>query len=259
MSPVDCSLLLSRYRISCLPMDSTASSGSDRYALTGSGLGRLVQAFGVSIQSPDARVTGSLFMKRCCSLVSGVLYAWTHHQASWDAPLTGLQAGLQGQGLTFQLPVPLIMADGALPILDHLMIEWTAPLLREVARLTGIREANLWATLSYNLAYWEREWLREATDAGVRLRVQEAFGLLRSPGSLQWFPGCPDNPLGGEFRQVPNPYEEDKPILIRSSCCMNYRLPGEDRYCYTCPLLCGEQRMAKVEALYNQKAQTPVR
>lgn len=262
MSPLELDRLLNRYRIECRPAVHSETTAAYTWELPGD-LSELLQAFGRLIQSPDKKVSGSLFMKRCCSLVSGVLYAWTHHRAAWIGGLAELRVELRGQGLIFHLPEPSILAETAdpLPVLDHLMGEWVSPLLRQVAHLTGVREANLWSTLSYNLTYWEREWAREGANGDVLARMQEAFRLLREPGRTGWFPGpactC-STPLAGEFRQVANPFDAGKPILIRTTCCTNYRLPGEDRYCYTCPLLSEEQRMVKVEAVYGTKTQATV-
>ncbi|WP_438447007.1 (2Fe-2S)-binding protein [Gorillibacterium sp. sgz5001074] len=270
MAPLDTALLLKRHRILCPPpaQNRTApAAGTPLWSPAGDELPLLLAAFGRAIQSPSGAVTGSLFVKRLCSLAAGAIYAWTHHGAAWDTPLSDLRIGLEGQGLVFHLPAPApgdtsgsLPGQDPEPVLDRLMAAWISPLVRETVRCTGVPEDTLWSTLSYHLAYWEREWTLEA-DATVCHRVEAVFRMLREPGRPHWFLGRSVSPLAVPFRTMDNPCAPNKPILLRSKCCMNYRLPGEDRYCYTCPRLNEEQRMTKISAVYGgkQEAQATVR
>ncbi|MDQ0889040.1 ferric iron reductase protein FhuF [Paenibacillus sp. V4I9] len=65
-----------------------------------------------------------------------------------------------------------------------------------------------------------------------------------------WFGEKAENPLICRFRQVKIPMHDDRHILLREKCCLNYCLPGGDRYCYTCPLITDERRIEKYLAAH---------
>lgn len=197
------------------------------------------------MQSPHQRVTGSLWVKRYCSLFAGALYAFSHSDYALDVTMSHVRVTMNGKGL---LQFELLHADE--PVLSDATLsrerkrelyyqkvvnEHMRPLFQEVNRLTGIDEATLWSTLSYLLAYWVPRWQEETSSTLLRERIREDYEFLTESVES----------ITSHFRSVASPLPQEEPILIRNKCCLNYCLPGEDRYCYTCPRITDERRMDK--------------
>lgn len=219
----------------------------------------LIERFGTIVQSPNARVTGSLWIKRYGSLVAGALYAWIHHSYGMDVSLKDVRVIISEDGIKFHVRNCRLLEnlDSAGSdeqrtdlYIQHLFAVNVLPVIQMTVRHTRIPEKNLWATLSYTLAYWKAEWLRQAPTSDVRRRIEEIYRRMEPDASAGLFAGIAGKPLLCSFRSVEDPLHEERRILIRDKCCLNYCLPGEDRYCYTCPLISDERRIEKYLAVH---------
>ncbi len=220
----------------------------------------LLDGFGAILQSPDRRVTGSLWIKRYSSLIVSAMYVWIRHGYGIDLSLDRVKVLLNKDGINLivldyrQLDLLKSFRSGEQQTevyLQHLFSVNVCPVFKRTVQHSGIQEATLWATLSYSLAYWKEEWIREDSSSEVRLRIDDVYRRMAEHAKPEWFVEKTTNPLNCRFRSVENPFQTDKHILLREKCCLNYRLPGEDRYCYTCPLISDERRIEKYQSVHG--------
>lgn len=261
MVPFDLPLLQSRFNISfgaCTnkeEIESIALDSEEQFAY-------LLKRFGESLNTSDRSVVGSLFIKRYGSLIAGGLYLWTHHHIGIDMSVEKVKITVNDSGLNFHIAdyaefEPLKSADDPKRKNDlyigHLLSENVHPVFAKTMNLTGIRESNLWATFSYLLAYWKKEWIRQAKSSESRSTIDNVYHAMTEQYVSEWFPGKASNPIIKRFRSIDDPLHEGQHILLRAKCCLNYRLPGEDRYCYTCPLISDEKRIEKYLAAHEKE------
>ncbi|CAM4007341.1 (2Fe-2S)-binding protein [Paenibacillus alkaliterrae] len=219
----------------------------------------LLKRFGEGLNTSNRGVIGSLFIKRYGALIAGGLYLWTHHQIGFDMSVEKVKITVNGSGLNFHIadavtfnPLKSVHEPKQKNdmYIGHLLSENVNPVFAKTVYHTGIRESNLWATLSYLLAYWKKEWIRSAESSEIRSNIENAFRVMTEQYNPEWFPGKAANPIISRFRSIDDPLHEGQHILLREKCCLNYRLPGEDRYCYTCPLISDEKRIEKYLAAH---------
>ncbi|WP_219641421.1 IucA/IucC family C-terminal-domain containing protein [Cohnella sp. CFH 77786] len=261
MSPVDPVLLKDRHDISLgsgIEKGMTDKVGPE----TEDQFPDLLERFGAYIRSPNLKVTGSIWIKHYSPLVVGALYAWIHHSYGMDVSWSNMKIALDEEGLHFHVsdPRPLAELDSAGSeeertelYLRHLFAVNVTPVVNMAVRYTRIQEPHLWATLSYSMAYWKEVWMREAKTGEDRRRIEDVYRRMTAPGKAAWFPDKEANPLLPGFRSIGDPLHEGRRIMVRDKCCLNYCLPGEDRYCYTCPLITDERRIEKYLAVHAGK------
>lgn len=214
----------------------------------------LLEEFGRAIQSSDRTVVGSLFIKRYCQLIAGALYVWTLHRYGLDLSLRNVGIALQGRSLSFLIRNPdepdrlkrVRSPEQKTDLyLKHLLQENASRVFQPVVRFSKVPESTLWATLSYSFAYWKEEWVRNTESKALKNHIQDMYRRVSDKTETGWFDDKNCNPLSCKFRSVCCPLTPDKQILVREKCCLNYRLSGDDRYCYTCPLISDERRIQK--------------
>lgn len=218
----------------------------------------LMNNFGDFIKSPAIKVTGSLFAKRYCTLISGAIHTFLHHQYGIDLSLPNIRVVLKEDGLHYRIgdsrePHQLQQSQSHEQrreiYFQHLFSDNVCRVFEQIVRNTGILESNLWATLSYLLEYWKEVWIQQAQSQRVRERIEEDYRFMMEEAHHLWFQEI--NPLMYTFSKVKVPGNHDRHILLREKCCLNYCLPGEDRYCYTCPLITNERRIEKYLAVHE--------
>jgi ferric iron reductase protein FhuF len=256
MLPFDKGYLESRHRIVLEQDAGHAGNGSIARLDSEAGFAGLLDAFGDAVHSPERKVTGSLFAKRYSSLIAGALYVWLHYRYALDVSLANVGVAVIDGSFSAHLfrsgewrPSAPDGAEAGRPAdeayLRHLFADNAAPVFGRTVRHTGIPERNLWATLSYLLAYWKEEWLRSAPPGELQERIQDVYRMMMERADPDRFGGKEANPLTSRFGCFDDPLHDGRQVLVRAACCMNYRLPGEDRYCYSCPLISNERRIEK--------------
>lgn len=221
-------------------------------------------AFGESIQSPALQVTGSLLVKQYGLLVSGAMHGYMRCREAVDLSPDRVQFVLSAKGLQFAVQSaeePDFLrgradnAEARTLYFDHVFADQACRVVWRVAQVTRIDAGTLWGNLSYGLAYWKNEWLQEtALSEAERGRIEDDFHELYGSFRPQRFPQLQANPLTTAFRSVSNPYAPEKPIMVRTKCCLNYCLPGGDRYCYTCPRITDDKRIDKAHEAHRHKS-----
>jgi len=253
----DADALFARHRIVLRHADDAAATGA---ALdTQRDIGRLIDRFGQAIGAPDRRTAGSLFVKRYCSVIAGALELWAHCGERLYLGPGGVEARMSEDGeLTFLVLKPDRSIDPAGDCstrddeaLRHLMAEGACRVLGLAAAHARVAKAVLWAHVSYLLVYRFEEWLREAGSAELRERLEGLYVRLFERPDVAWFPGYGAVPLTNGFRRIGNPLREGETIMVRSKCCLSFRLPGGDRYCYTCPLVSDDDKLNRYARLYG--------
>lgn len=245
----DTDLLFKQYRIAfhekgdsrCSDQHSSLSSASD--------IRTLIDRMGEIVGSQEKRVAGSVFIKRYSALITGALYLWTHY--GFAANLNRVTVHIDDSGLIFRLSKQPADRDGE--FLYRLFADNACRVIDAVVSYTKVSEATLWANLSYLMAYRFREWIWNAKSDDLQESLHSIYHRIMNEPSADWFPEKSNIPLIRHFRSVEDPLQEKNRILIRNKCCLSYRLPGEDRYCYTCPLISDVCRIEKYKALHGSE------
>ncbi|HEU4965679.1 MAG TPA: ferric iron reductase [Bacilli bacterium] len=128
------------------------------------------------------------------------------------------------------------------PVLQAAFNNNLGPLIYKLASEFKLAPRVMWGNIGNYVGYLYD--LLRSKEAFYAQAAQDRDSLLHSVG----FDGPP---LGKTFTEVWLP-ELDPPqwVRVRSSCCMWYKFPG-NKPCYTCPLLCNEER---AEVLSSHKA-----
>ncbi len=150
----------------------------------------LLKRFGENLNTSNSRVIGSLFIKRYGSLIAGGLYLWTHHQIGIDMSVEKVKITVNGSGLNFHIadsaefnPLKSVHDPNRKNDLyiGHLLSENVHPVFTKTVYHTGIRESNLWATFSYLLAYWKKEWIKQAESSENRNHIENVYRAMTEP------------------------------------------------------------------------------
>jgi ferric iron reductase protein FhuF len=245
----DRDFLFKHYRITIHETGNSRISFSHSPLRSVNSIHRLIDHMGDVLGTRDKAVAGSIFIKRYSALITGALYLWTHHSFTANLALDRVSVQIEDSGLLFGISNQT--ADDGEQFLRHLFADNACRVLEAVAKYTKVPESTLWAHLSYLLVYRFEEWLRNATTAARRERLHAVYHRIIYQPSADWFPEKTKIPLIGQYRSVEDPLIEGNKILIRSKCCLSYRLPGEDRYCYTCPLISDVCRIEKYKAMHG--------
>ncbi len=246
MLPFDPNLLASRHKYLFAAPDGAATVYSFAGEDAADQLSALLDRFGEQLESDDPRTTATLFFKRYCPLFAGAVYAWIHYRYPLNLAFGNMRLVQSGANMKFYL-ISEAPAEGIDDkddaYLRHLFHDHAAPLIALVAASSGVSRPALWHTIAYAISYWKQEWLADcSSDTGARIERWFQYATARSIPA--WLPGQSANPISCEFRSVDDPLNEGRKIIIRKACCLNYKLPDEDRgYCYTCPLISDEQRL----------------
>jgi ferric iron reductase protein FhuF len=221
--------------------------------------GCFINEYAKAIASPKLSVTGSLFVKRYSTLMVGAMYGFIHYDYGIDLSVHNVCLVLKDQNVYYRLmktdePEGLALvrdrSDKREQYVGHVLTENITPVFEHIIRHTGIDAATLWATLSYSLAYWKGVWVRNAKFPVLQEQIEEDYRYLVREARPEWFGATSRNPLIDNFHGIDDPIHAGQPILLRHKCCLNYCLPGDDRYCYTCPRITDERRIEKYIAAH---------
>lgn len=250
-------LLQSRYNIH---FQNSESVPSDGIVLMGQDLVRnesllpFLDAFSEAILSSRGEVTGSLFIKRYVSIIAGAVYAFTYHNHCLDLSLQNMKLVLKKDKLICVVQntdEPDITSQAESreerrkQLLHHLYHTNIKKVWSAIIPATSINGATLWATLSYLFAYWKEADQLRIESPELLARMEEDYRFIAEHAWDESFTDCPVNPVFSKFDEVDI---EGEKILVRAKCCLQFCLPGEKRYCYTCPRITEEERLLKYKA-----------
>lgn len=220
---------------------------------------RFLREIGSDLQSPSHVVTASLFFKRFLALLSGGLYTMSHHslelnislpnvtlrgESTWKLPSFHLQeAG-------FWRPDPADREYWREQVAQRMFRDTVKPLITALASYSGIHANVLWSHTAYIVHYYYDNWTSSAETTELGEQIASDFHFLTREAEPKLFGLRDRNPLNTNFTVIQHPSEADHPILIRKTCCLQYRLQG-GKCCYTCPMLNEEKRIEQILAYGN--------
>ncbi|OAS14665.1 IucA/IucC family C-terminal-domain containing protein [Paenibacillus oryzisoli] len=221
------------------------------------GIAELLEQFAQQIGAPNRKVASSLFVKRYSHFITGAWDAWVRYGRCLNVSPSNVVVSLKNKHLYYRLLFPYSLENWARSgsyaveresYVRHLFMDHAFPFVKQIVDWSGIDATTLWATISYNLMYYRDEWIAEAEASSEKVYIEDNFRyLLVEEDSTQVFGGRA-NPLTAEFRCVDIPGVDEEKIMIRSKCCLHFRMPGEDNYCYTCPTIKDDRRIEKYVA-----------
>jgi ferric iron reductase protein FhuF len=221
--------------------------------------GRFISEYTLALSSPKPSVTGSLFIKRYSTLIVGALYGFTFSSYGMDLTRSNISLVLDGQSIAYHIwrrEEPEVLhhvcnrEKKRERYIRHMLEDNVTPIFQQMVRQCGIDSATLWSTLSYLLAYWKNSWLQDAALSWNYRRIEEDYAYLVQKAEPEWFGESSGNPLSASFLSVDDPLYPGKSIWLRRKCCLNYCLPGGDRYCYTCPRISDKRRIEKYREVH---------
>jgi|GEM_PF-1399385 len=255
MDTFDTSLLISRHKYGFgAPADESTAYRFDNGQTQR--ITELVDRFGERLNTTETRTVGILFFKKYSPLFAGALYAWLRYRHPLDLRFRNVRILLNGANLKYALlnekPLPLSgdradSDDSDEAYFRHLFLEHAAPVVDAVAGHTGAAPAALWSMIAYSLTYWKQEWLLETQSAELRQRIGQWFDNAAGRFAPELLTSGAAKAMAYPFRSVDDPLHDGRRIMIRRTCCLNYRLSAEDNYCSTCPLISDERRLEKLK------------
>ncbi|MDR6553491.1 (2Fe-2S)-binding protein [Paenibacillus qinlingensis] len=218
------------------------------------GIAELLEQFAEQIGAPNHKIASSLFVKRYSHFITGAWDAWVRYGRCLNVSPSNVAISLKNKHLYYRLLFPYSLENwagsGSYAVeresyARHLFTDHAQPFLKQLVDWSGIDVQTLWATISYNLIYYRDEWRTEAETASEKAYIADNFRyLIHEANPIHVFAAVA-NPLTDAFRCVDIPGVDEDKIMIRSKCCLHFRMPGEDNYCYTCPTIKDDRRIDK--------------
>ncbi len=216
-----------------------------------------VKEVGKALQSPNAVVSASIFLKRYLALVTGALYSMTFHNHGLNIGLENLVLTAEDSWKTvsFSLKTPEGLgyhtgerSEWREKIVRHISNDNLQPLITALSAQTGVSPNLLWSHAAYSIHHYYRTWMKEAETDALLQRIEEDFLYLKEIEDPQMFGSCEKNPIGTTFIEVAHPAKPGELVRLRNNCCLAHSLP-KGKCCYTCPKLDEEERIAQILAL----------
>ncbi|BBH24080.1 hypothetical protein Back11_54250 [Paenibacillus baekrokdamisoli] len=120
--------------------------------------------------------------------------------------------------------------------LDSFYREHVTPLIEVLSQLAQMSAIPLWGQIVNALyAQMEEEW-GEASEEESRKTNVFHFQMLMNGIDSSAF-GLRKNPFDITLRFIEHPNIPERKIVLKTACCLAYRLDTEFGYCYECPRL----------------------
>ncbi|MRN54460.1 (2Fe-2S)-binding protein [Paenibacillus monticola] len=224
-----------------------------------------VGIYGPLMKALDDRAVAAYFANWLSMLALSVQYSVTLYDSVPDINLSNLQIHLiPANGYC---RVAFSLKDWQMteaPLADELRREtWRnetlvrfyrdtmAPLLNTMAEVSGLVASEVWGQLPTKFNYYVEILVKEIGDPTVVRRLQEDYQYLINNVPAEVF-GISRNPFQVTVRTIEDLADPDKNVQMRNRCCLYYRTEGGS-YCYTCPRLKEEERIAR-RRVYREKA-----
>lgn len=205
-------------------------------------------------QAPDLKVTASLFIKRYCAYI-GILEGMSRRNIGLSLSLSDLSFVCSETTVAVYTPVFPVKECPREErgiwrerFLTGLFRDHVAIMIDALARETKLSASIMWGHVAFYVHVMYRKWIQEEKNEAVRERLVADFQyLLAAPPEL--FGSQINNPLQMSFCKMKT---ADKEILLRRTCCLNYKA-GTKGACYTCPRLTEQERIQQLQK-YAAKA-----
>lgn len=242
--------LWNKYRIHTAEAVSVHLEG--KQLIDGEGLAASLRTIQSMFRAPDVKTAASLFMKRY-SVYIAVLEAMSCRNA--EARLSLSQMSFSCSSTYIFTYAPMLFTKRSKQsrdawrerLLQGLFQEHLSVMITSFERETGFSSSVMWSHIAYYIHTMYEGWIREETDPLIQERIRDDFAYLRDLPA-NWFGTRVQNPLCVSFSCMKHPIE-DKSVLIRKTCCLNYKTGSSKGPCYTCPRLSEQERLEKIQAL----------
>lgn len=242
--------LWNKYRIRTAEAVSVHLEG--KQLIDGDGLEASLQTIQSMFLAPDVKTAASLFMKRYCAYIA-VLEAMSCRNA--EARLSLSQMSFSCSATHIFTYAPMLCRTRSKQsrdawrerLLQGLFQEHLSVMIASFERETGFSSSVMWSHIAYYIHIMYERWICEETDPLIQERIIDDFDYLRKLPA-KWFGARVQNPLCVSFSCMKHPIE-DKPVLIRKTCCLNYKTGSSKGPCYTCPRLSEKERLEKIQEL----------
>jgi ferric iron reductase protein FhuF len=125
------------------------------------------------------------------------------------------------------------------------------PLLETASESAGIKPEVLWSQYGGRMRYVVDLLLEQNYPDEVNQRIRQDYDWLCGLDPAVF--NLRKNPFVIRPKYVDNPWNPDKPLLLRSACCLyDQREQGEK--CYSCPKLTPREREAMKEQIIKEIA-----
>lgn len=125
--------------------------------------------------------------------------------------------------------------------------EQLRPLIEGVALAGGANTGQMWAQLASILRWFKTLAVQmEITDQEREAVIQGYEHVITMPPEVL---GLRKNLLKFKPVEIDSPYQPGEKILMKSTCCLYYKVDGGQDYCYTCPKLSKAERQTRYEAI----------
>ncbi|BBI31007.1 (2Fe-2S)-binding protein [Cohnella abietis] len=121
-------------------------------------------------------------------------------------------------------------------LLSSFYKEQVTPLMLILSQAAQMRVIPLWGQLVYALYDQRENELATASDNAYKENIISQFNILSHDVDASAF-GLRKNPFDIKLKFIDDPVNPDQKLLVKTACCLAYRLGARSDYCYTCPRL----------------------
>ncbi|NEW05858.1 hypothetical protein GK047_07490 [Paenibacillus sp. SYP-B3998] len=222
---------------------------------------RLIDTYSPLIKAGERSTTAAFF----CSWFAGVCGAMQNMLFRGDGVILDLSlwnlsvqlyAGAQYPLFSFKInevrfiEIPNMDRDAwCKKVLYSFYKEHVRPLIEVLSQLAQISVIPLWGQIINTLYAQMEEELAEASDEESKKSILYHYKILTHGVDAGAF-GLRKNPFDIKLKFIENPSNPDQKMLVKTACCLAYRLDTGFGYCYSCPRL-KEKDRASLRAKCN--------
>ncbi|UHA75537.1 (2Fe-2S)-binding protein [Paenibacillus sp. 481] len=134
-------------------------------------------------------------------------------------------------------------------VLDTFYKKEAKPLVDMFAESTGLNAGQIWTRMADSLNYYYELWHGRASSLELKQKLEADMEALKETEPETF--GRSKNPFILRFRYVEDWHDAGKQLRMKSVCCLAYKTKDHG-YCYTCPRMSKEERVAKKQALLER-------
>ncbi|WP_342553143.1 (2Fe-2S)-binding protein [Paenibacillus sp. FSL R7-0652] len=125
--------------------------------------------------------------------------------------------------------------------------EQLRPLIEGAAEAGGANTGQMWAQLASILTWFKTMAVQmDITEDERKAVIQGYEHVITMPPEIL---GLRKNLLHFKPVEIDSPYQPGEKMLMKSTCCLHYKVYGGQDYCYSCPKLSKAERQNRYEIL----------
>ncbi|MCT8137083.1 (2Fe-2S)-binding protein [Anaerobacillus sp. CMMVII] len=205
--------------------------------------------YGRKLKANNPDVVATYFCSAYGWLLSGFHYILSFSDTSLNLSLSNIELQVYYDeehnycGICFRLlDTHGVFVSDRHGALEELYSNHVVPLLNLFHQATNVRIKDLYGQLANGLYHGHDKSLAIALSSEEIKKVEVDFSFVTKELKPSIF-NLTKNPLDINFRMIDSPYEDDKLIRMRPSCCLYYQTEGATAKCYSCPRMSDEERV----------------